>query len=189
MEATTRSSSSRGLHELAVLASSKWKEVRLWGPRLGTEKRRTFTHEDTYDVNPPSNLARRPSSSSDKSSNSSSFSFPYAGGKGAATRLNEEEAYKRERAEENRIAYALRNAMDDIDSLWMDPIVRGLPSVKRLWLEEHPGLYAHLPSSNPILTQLHLSFLDSLDRVTQPNYLPTEGDILLYMRIYHAHLS
>jgi len=54
--------------------------------------------------------------------------------------LNEEEAYKRERAEENRIATALRAALDDIERLWIDPIVRGLPAVKKLWLEEHPGL-------------------------------------------------
>jgi hypothetical protein len=54
--------------------------------------------------------------------------------------LHEEEAYKRERAEESRIANALREAIDDINQLWMDPIVRGLSTVKKLWLEQHPGL-------------------------------------------------
>jgi hypothetical protein len=54
--------------------------------------------------------------------------------------MTEVEAYKKERAEEYRVAEKLRESVDDIDALWLDPIVRGLPAVKRLWLEEHPGL-------------------------------------------------
>jgi len=57
-----------------------------------------------------------------------------------------------------RLLYACR---EDMIRLWQDPVIKELLRAKRLRLEDMPGF-----------------FLDSLERVTAPRYVPTDDDVL-----------
>jgi hypothetical protein len=96
-----------------------------------------------------------------------------------------ENAILAEKMEEEEIAALLREAKEDIEALWNDPVIRSLKSVRKVRLEESPGLLVFPKIQMGFYLRLLKSFLDCLQRTTVQDYVPTNGHPVHFLRIQY----